>query len=213
MREQEMRMRVFRFLTARMRNMIMPATVGIGLAVSGCVKSSAVYEAQMPQDANPPHADVLGPDSQPPGSDQASPGPDLALADTREVQSDSAMSADLAPDLAVTRDLAVDKGADTAAAADQAPGHDSSGIDGARTDAIAGIDGSDDLGGTAVKYSAPVLDASGDLGAITTKDLAPQPDAAADTGAVVALYSAQTPDAGVPRDGLAVRYMAQMPDA
>jgi len=36
MREQEMRMRVVRFLKIRMRNAILPATVGIGLAVGMC---------------------------------------------------------------------------------------------------------------------------------------------------------------------------------
>jgi hypothetical protein len=104
MREQEMRLRVFRFLKARMRNMIMPATMGIGLAVGGCAKTSAVYEAQMPQDANATHADVLGPDSQAsgpdqaaPGPDQAAPGPDLAV-DDRDARILADGPADLARD-------------------------------------------------------------------------------------------------------------------
>ena len=36
MREREMRQRVERFLRARLRNMLMPATLGLGLAVGGC---------------------------------------------------------------------------------------------------------------------------------------------------------------------------------
>jgi len=56
MREQEMRMRVFQFLKARMRNMLMPATLGLGLAVGGCSNSAAVYSSPMPDasDTNPP---------------------------------------------------------------------------------------------------------------------------------------------------------------
>ena len=36
MREQEMRERVERFLQARWRSMVLPATLGLGLAVGGC---------------------------------------------------------------------------------------------------------------------------------------------------------------------------------
>jgi hypothetical protein len=36
MREQEMRQRVERFLQTRLRKMLMPATLGLGLAVAGC---------------------------------------------------------------------------------------------------------------------------------------------------------------------------------
>jgi hypothetical protein len=52
MREQEMRLRVFRFLKARMRNMIMPAAMGIGLGGAGCLPQSAgVYSTPVPSDA------------------------------------------------------------------------------------------------------------------------------------------------------------------
>lgn len=73
-REQEMRMRVLRFLKIRMRNAILPATVGIGLAVGGCVKEPGVvlYMAPMPSDASaevmPPGVPIYGaffPDSAP----------------------------------------------------------------------------------------------------------------------------------------------------
>ena len=74
MREQEMRMRVVRFLRIRMRNAILPATVGIGLAVGGCANEPGVvlYMAPMPPDASaeilPPGVPIYGvfsPDSAP----------------------------------------------------------------------------------------------------------------------------------------------------
>ena len=60
MLEQEMRTRVFHFLKARMRNMIMPATVGLGLVVGGSCQSAAVYSAPFYQDAAAIKADVSG---------------------------------------------------------------------------------------------------------------------------------------------------------
>ena len=36
MREQDMRLRIERFMKARLRNMLMPATLGLGLALGGC---------------------------------------------------------------------------------------------------------------------------------------------------------------------------------
>jgi hypothetical protein len=36
MREQDMRLRVERFLRVRLRSMLMPATLGLGLAMGGC---------------------------------------------------------------------------------------------------------------------------------------------------------------------------------
>jgi hypothetical protein len=36
MREQDMRLRIERFMKARMRNMLLPATLGLGLALGGC---------------------------------------------------------------------------------------------------------------------------------------------------------------------------------
>lgn len=57
MREQEMRNRIFGFLKARMRGMVFPATVGLGIAVSACSSRAAqtppdaAYMAPFPQDA------------------------------------------------------------------------------------------------------------------------------------------------------------------
>lgn len=39
MREQDMRQRVQRFLQARLRNMLAPATIGLGLAMTACPSS------------------------------------------------------------------------------------------------------------------------------------------------------------------------------
>jgi len=206
MREQEMRMRVLRFLKARMRNMIMPATVGIGLAVGGCIRSGALYEAQVPEDASPAHAGFPGPDLQPfqasdsqvPGLDQAAPGPDLAA-----VEPDGQILADSPLDLA--RDLL----------SDPVPVYgDGFGVDLRKLDAAESS--APDVAASpdeAVALDGAGIDLGKDLGTITTKYIAPQPDAAADSGTAVAMYTAQLPDAGAIRDGLAVRYMAVMPDA
>jgi hypothetical protein len=39
MREREMRLRIERFLQTRLRNMLAPATIGLGLAMTGCPSS------------------------------------------------------------------------------------------------------------------------------------------------------------------------------
>jgi hypothetical protein len=36
MQEREMRLRVERFMKSRLRSMVMPATLGLGLAIGGC---------------------------------------------------------------------------------------------------------------------------------------------------------------------------------
>ena len=81
MREQEMRERVFGFLKARMRGMIFPATVGIGLAVSGCSESKATpaYMASFPQDAAQNVVDARV-------QDVAPVTPDLPVADANNPQ-------------------------------------------------------------------------------------------------------------------------------
>jgi len=82
MREQDMRQRVQRFLQARLRNMLAPATLGLGLAMTGCPSSglnanndasddggalvskdgatdqqmAPSYMAQMPRDGGPDQA-------------------------------------------------------------------------------------------------------------------------------------------------------------
>lgn len=40
MRERDMRLRVERFLQCRLRNMLMPATMGLGLALGGCASDA-----------------------------------------------------------------------------------------------------------------------------------------------------------------------------
>ena len=192
MREQDMRNRVFRFLKARMRNMIMPATVGIGLSVGGCAKEglpTPMYMAQVPGDAASVKSDVPGPDS-------SQPGPDLALADTRDGQ----VAADLAPDNGndgLGRDAPI-------YGVDMTPPKDANSTD-APADLKVVLDG-----GT--------IDSGADLGSIITKYIAPMPDAGADVGGIspvyiAPVYSAITPDAAPGPDGLVVRYMAQTPDA
>ena len=74
--------------------MIMPATMGIGLAVGGCAKENAipVYSAPL-QDSSPPgQTDVLlGSDTQPGAPDNAVPGPDSS-APGKEVAPDTVRS-------------------------------------------------------------------------------------------------------------------------
>ena len=92
MREHEMRMRVFRFLKARMRNMIMPATMGIGLAVGACkTEGLVIQDAQAHKDAVAiPIYSAVFPDSSVstegdvPRADSAAPRPDLLAADTAD---------------------------------------------------------------------------------------------------------------------------------
>jgi hypothetical protein len=209
MREQEMRMRVFRFLKTRMRNMIMPATMGIGLAVGGCAKEEAipVYSAPLQDSGMPAQTDVLlasdappassdsaaaTPDSAPSGPDSKVPGKEVAP-ETSEVSVVADASPDgLGPDAPTygsdgrpPRDLPPAEASteDAYAKPDQAVA-----IDGA------GIDTGADLGGTVVKYSASV------------------PDAAAEKPTIVPLYTALMPDAGAAADSMVVRYMAVMPD-
>lgn len=189
MREQEMRLRVFRFLKARMRNMIMPAAVGIGLAAGGC-DAKAKYMGPMPSDAalvnrDVNHDDVIvsAPEVSPPETREAP-----LASDVPESGQDVATPIDLSvPDQTPARDV-VDAFADGSA------------------DVPAPMDGRPDLsfpeGG--VRYEGPMprpdtgidagLDTGGEAGPIIAKYIAPMPDAAIDLG-------------------LAVRYMAQMPDS
>ena len=194
MREQEMRMRVFRFLKARMRNMIMPATVGIGLAVGGCAKEGLhasdaaafrdsggipIYSAVFPgpDSASPSQTDVLpGRDADVPTTDGSAPSPDLAGRDTPVNGSD------------------------------MAPPKDANGPDTSERDAVAPND-------QAVALDSGARDSGADLGGIFTKYIAPIPDAAPDSTTVVPMYSAITPDAAPGPDSMVVRYMAPILDA
>ncbi len=44
MRERDMRLRVERFLQSRLRSMLMPATMGLGLALGGCASDALVAD-------------------------------------------------------------------------------------------------------------------------------------------------------------------------
>jgi hypothetical protein len=215
MREQEMRMRVFRFLSVRMRNMILPATVGIGLAVGGAcsrTESTPVYSAPLPGDAAAVRQDAPNlPDDR--GRDTASL-PDVAAPDLFQP----------GPDLPTGRDVLADAASDAASAedrpspADRAINGDLQPSDGVATEAELHRDAMPDFGG--MKYIAPFFDAASpdggaDMGGM--KYVAPFPDASpvdapADLGTVTTKYLAQLPDAA-PDNTPALRYMAQMPDA
>ena len=67
MRERDMRWRVERFLQSRLRSMLMPATMGLGLALGGCASDGLntddggdkedvvvpLYSVAVPRDAGP----------------------------------------------------------------------------------------------------------------------------------------------------------------
>jgi len=188
MREHEMRMRAFRFLKARMRHMLMPATVGIGLAVGGCSDPRSLYMGPMPSDA--------GTDAVVANHDIAADGrdglvdflpPDLAQPDL-----DAQLLADLSPDKSPA-DSAIPLDGATVADAVSEAGY---------TDSVP------DLGG--MKYIAPFLDAApadAPVDSAIAKYVAPMPDAS--VGDMPAMrYLAQMPDAGLAGTPL---YMAQPP--
>jgi hypothetical protein len=195
MREQEMRQRVFRFLKARMRNMIMPATMGLGLAVVGCSEEGVtpVYAAPI-QDAAIAQKDA-------PSTDSPVPGPDTSLAD--KPGPDTQIFADVAQNTDVSL---MDVGKP-----------DASGGEAGQTDSLIAVDSNIDLGPVITKYIAPQPDASAVDGSrdtaldssIITKYIAPVYIAPLpDAGPTVEKYSALLPDVGLP----VLRYMAQIPD-
>lgn len=182
MREKEMRLRVFRYLKARMQNMIMPATVGIGLAVAGgCTDSSAValYSAPAYEDAAAVKQDVPA-------------NPDSVRAD---VASLADLPANTTPDGPGAADaLLADAATDENALDAHRP-------DGA-TDVAPGKDGSPFDGG--------ILDTQSDGAPIVSKYIAQMPDAATDSATPVARYMAVMPDASPDRSVVAL-YMAALP--
>jgi len=183
MREQEMRLRVFRFLKARMRNMIMPAAVGIGLAAGGC-DAKAKYMGPVPSDAAMVNRDVNY-------DDVTVSGPEVPPSETREAQ--------VALDVPET-------GQDVATPIDQSVPDQAPPQDVVDAFADAPINGRPDQGFPegGMRYEGPMprpdtgldtgLDTGGEAGPVIAKYIAPMPDAAIDLG-------------------LAVRYMAQMPDS
>ncbi len=192
MREQEMRLHVFRFLKTRMRNMIMPATLGIGLAVGGCDGAVARYAAPVSPDA--PSTQDTASDSRL-NQDTAAPVPDLSVG--RDLPAD--VGAESVPDLALSQD---GQPADVAVA--------EAGPDTRR------LDGKDDL--PLVKYGSPfdagvsdgVIDSRTEDGQVIAKYVAPMPDAAVDTNGPVMRYMAVMPDAQPDRT-MVLLYMAQVP--
>lgn len=223
MREQEMRQRVFQFLKARMRNMLMPATLGIGLAVGGCSQSNALKDS--PDSAHDTSATdtakeslpiplymVLSPDSNFPVPDGLGPNPEKtdAIADLANgslPEATPVYGSDVSPLDLRKADAADVSVPDVAPAPDEAVALDGAGIDGSMP-----TDAGPDLGGIITKYIAPIPDAGPDGG------VAPGPDAAKDTGGITPLYIApvyiaQMPDADPADTRPAVRYLAQMPDS
>lgn len=186
MSEQQMRQRVFRFLKSRMQNMIMPATVGIGLAVAGgCTESSATptYSAPTYEDAAAAKQDVPA-------------TPDVARADLA------------GPEAPVVTDVAAESAPDAppqdAAPTDAVAGE--TGLDTRR------LDGQGDV--PWVKYGSPfdggMLDSQTEAGQVIAKYIAPIPDAAVDSTGPVTRYMATMPDAS-PDRSVAALYMAPRP--
>lgn len=213
MREQEMRQRVFQFLKVRMRNMLMPATLGIGLAVGGCSQSTSLKDppdsaADTGKDTQMPipiYAGSFG-DSSVPGMPDG-PSPDLASSGP-EAQ----------PDAGLPRDVPI-YGSDMSRLDQRkADGQNVSAPDAAPDQAVAldgaAIDGRKPDGGpetSIVKYMAP-FDAGRDAGVEAGRD------AGADLGGIAPvyiapLYMAQMSDAAPADERPAVRYLAQMPDS
>jgi hypothetical protein len=184
MGEHEMRLRVFRFLKARMRNMIMPATVGIGLAVGGCTDSwgGSLYMGPLPRDAGL-DADTAGMVPLYMVSMPKDAGPDATL---------------IGQDAPAARDGAgaeMDKPSDAAVALDSASAIDALVSEAGSRDVMP------DLGG--MKYIAPFFDAAADAIHDAATDAMDTP---------IAKYIAPMPDAAI-SDTPAMRYMAQIPDA
>ncbi len=169
MREQEMRQRVFRFLKARMRNMIMPATVGIGLAVGSCTTGTSVYSAPIREDAS------LGQDVQA-NADGPVPRQDAqANADARGADgpaADLAPVADVARDTVLPGDVPI-YGSDVSLLdLRDAEAVDSGAVDLGQTDSGA-VDSATDT--MITKYMAPILDAGAD-GTPVVRYMAQLPD-------------------------------------
>lgn len=194
MREQEMRLHVFRFLKARMRNMIMPAALGLGLAAGGCNDSGGAvvrYGAPVVFDAR------LDPDT----------------AGERTLKLDAAPN----PDISVAGDARAEVGADAVSEVEFSP--DGSPLDVAAAEAAPDtrrLDGKDDL--PLVRYGSPfdagvsdgVIDSRTEDGQVIAKYVAPMPDAAVDTNGPVMRYMAVMPDAQPDRT-MVLLYMAQVP--
>jgi hypothetical protein len=73
MREQDMRRRVEQFMHKRLRAMLMPATLGVGLALGGCASDALDAEDAAPDTTSVPIYSAVLPDA---GPDVSEPQPD-----------------------------------------------------------------------------------------------------------------------------------------
>ena len=196
MREREMRRRVERFIQSRLRNMLMPATLGLGLAVGGC--SSSALNAQDGSSAV--------------GKNDSSSA--LVESDSGSVKSDSgSVKNDSGSVLPIpSPDAATADGANTKKDAGFAPRKDAFVADGQGgedvrpSDAGSAVDGGSPADAQAALDAQAVDSAKQDVGGIGVKYLAQFPDAGRDLPPIVPPYTALQPDAGS-----VVLYMAPQP--
>lgn len=164
MREHEMRMRVVRFLKVRMRNMILPATLGLGLS-AGCRDATVETTPTQKRDSAAPgpgfpiYSIPFPPEAGPDGPSD-SPSPDLAAQ---------------APDVPASPETA--PVVDAAAAVDEPPAT----IDGGAVEA------GTEVGGMTTKYVGSMPPDAGTV----LRYMAPMPYSG---GGAVPLYLALGPD-------------------
>jgi hypothetical protein len=179
MRELEMRQRVERFLQTRLAKMLMPATLGLGLAVGGCGSNNpeSTSDSAVAQEVG-----ASGGPSDGSGADKQLP-PDAQLDDATSPGLDTGSIS--VKYMAQMPDAGIDSGG--AVAVYSAPVPDAGSIN---VKYMAPIpDAAVDLGGAVALYMAPVPDS----GAIM-RYMAPQPvDSGSDVPRAVALYMAPLP--------------------
>jgi hypothetical protein len=190
MREQDMRQRIQRFLQTRLRSMLAPATIGLGLAMTACTSdglntqddagalvrkdaapdgnAATLYGIPMPRDAAN-EEDAAAPDAA---------GPDTALPAGKDGGPDAIAALYIAP---IPRDA-------------QATNLDSGSEVDASADAVA------------TKYIAPIPDAAREFPMPQPDYMAQMPDAGP-----ALRYMAQMPDAAPDGERVFPMYMAQLP--
>jgi hypothetical protein len=192
-----MRRRVEQFLQTRLRRMLAPATLGLGLAMTGCPSSAL----DATEDAGALVKKDGGADFGGPVAVYSAPAPDAG----GPVANQDAGTSPVVPDVGVTpvkKDSGADFGGPVAVYSAPAP----------------------DAGPVATKYLAPVPDASREAPLPMPEYMAPLPDAARevpmaqpdymaqmpDSGPALR-YMAQMPDAAPDRGGPMPLYLAQIP--
>ncbi len=187
MREQDMRQRIQRFLQTRLRSMLAPATLGLGLAMTAC-----------PSDGSNSQTDgsaVVSKDAAPDGQATTLYGVPLPK-DAANVE-DAA-----AADTAVP--AGKDSGSDAIAALYIAPlPRDAQA---SNQDSSSGVDASGPDAGPVTKYIAPIPDAAREFPLAQPDYMAQMPDAGPATR-----YLAQMPDARPDVERVYPLYMAQLP--